>query len=39
MTTGPAAAVDAPALTYFERLFWSQASKNAAAVVAGKPVR
>lgn len=39
MTTGPAAAVNAPALTYFERLSWSQASQAAAAAVAGKPVR
>ena len=35
MTTGP----NAPALTYFERLFWSQASQNAAAAVVGKAVR
>ncbi|KAL3150957.1 hypothetical protein ABBQ32_000701 [Trebouxia sp. C0010 RCD-2024] len=39
MPTGSAAAVNAPALTYFERLVWNQASQSAAAAVAGKPVR
>lgn len=39
MTTGLAAVVSAPALTYFERLFWNQESQDAAAAVTGKPVR
>ena len=39
MTIGLAAPVNAPALTYFERLFWSQESQNAAAAVTGKTVR
>lgn len=39
MNIGLAVPVSAPALTYFERLFWSQESQNAAAAVTGKTVR
>lgn len=39
MTTGLTAPRNATALTYFERLFWSQESQSAAAAVTGKTVR
>ena len=39
MTKALAAAAAPPSQTYFERLFWSQASQQAAAAVTGKPVR
>lgn len=39
MTKGLAVPMNTPALTYFERLFWSQESQNAAAAVTGKTVR
>ena len=39
MVTALAAAAAPPPQTYFERLFWRQASQDAAACVTGKPVR
>ncbi len=39
MATALAAATSPPKQTYFERLLWNQASQEAAAAIAGKPVR
>ncbi|DBB12400.1 hypothetical protein WJX82_009486 [Trebouxia sp. C0006] len=39
IATALAAAASPPKQTYFERLLWNQASQEAAAAVAGKPVR